>query len=379
MRIAGIDIGIHYTWILAFGLITWSLAVGFFPDQNPNLPGSTYWVLAAIAALLLFASVLVHELAHSLTARSRGTPVSSINLFIFGGVSNLSGEPKSAGEEFLIAVVGPASSAVIAVASWIVVFALGDILGLVGDVLRYLALVNALLAGFNMLPGFPLDGGRVFRAILWGLTGSLSRATAIAATTGHILAFLFIGIGILEMFSGNLLGGIWIAFIGWFLNGAAESSRTATRTEESFAGVRVVDIMDPDPETVSPTTRVDQVVRECLLRRGRRAMPVVHDGQVVGIVSLSDIKELAPERWADATVEEIMTSPPLYSIAPADEMSKALRLLAERDLNQLLVMEGDQLIGLLPRSNIISYLQLRQELHVNDARFLKNRGRTATE
>ncbi|MHB1417490.1 MAG: CBS domain-containing protein [Chloroflexota bacterium] len=371
-RIAGIDIGLHYTWLIAFALITWSLAVGFFPQQVGGLATATYWIMGAVSALMLFGSVLLHELAHSLVARSRGLRVHDITLLIFGGVSNLQSEPKSAGDEFVISIVGPASSAAIAAVSWAVWLATGTALGPLGSVLFYLAVVNAMLAGFNLLPGFPLDGGRVFRAIIWGVTGSLERATNIAAGAGHLLAFLFIGYGVLQMFTGDLFGGLWIIFLGWFLNGAAESSRASARSRAGFAGVRVADLADPDPETVSPTAPVDQVVRECLLRRGRRAMPVLDDGRLVGIVSLSDIKGLSPEQWPEAAVADIMTRPPLYSVNPDDELDTALRMMAERDLNQLLVLEGGRLVGLLPRSNIIRYLQLRQELKITDPRVIKD-------
>lgn len=225
--LADIQIGVHYTWVFAVVLIAWSLAVGYFPGVVPGVGAGTYWALGIIAALLLFASVLVHELSHSLVARSRGLTVDSITLFIFGGVSNLSTEATSAGDEFLVAIVGPISSFVLAGVFWL----LGQTLpstGPLGAVVGYLAFINLLLGGFNLVPGFPLDGGRVLRSLVWGATGDLQRATLVASYAGQAFGWLLILWGLSRLLSGDLLGGLWTAFIGWFLNGAAESSRHAT-------------------------------------------------------------------------------------------------------------------------------------------------------
>jgi len=236
-RIAGITISVHYTWFFILILISWSLAQGLFPSTYPGWSTTEYWITSIIAALLLFASVLVHELAHSLVAKSKNIPVNSITLFLFGGVSNLEKEPETSGAEFIMAFVGPLSSLILAFiflgmqivispGSNILAFVLGQPSGISNPIvalLNYLGWINFLLAIFNLIPGFPLDGGRVLRAIIWGVTGNFRKATNIAATIGQVFGWMFIGFGILQIFTGNFINGIWIAFIGWFLNRAAES------------------------------------------------------------------------------------------------------------------------------------------------------------
>jgi len=361
-RIAGVEIGIHYTWPFAFALISWTLAAEFFPRSFPGWVWPTYWATGVLSALFLFGSVLIHELAHSLVAQSRGLPVHGITLFIFGGVSSLGAEAKAAKDEFFIAVVGPVTSLVLAglfAALWLIV---SDRNTPLTAILVYLALINGLLGIFNLLPGFPLDGGRVVRAVLWGATGNLAKATNIAAGVGQIMAFALIGWGVFQVLSGNFVGGLWIAFVGWFLSGAANSSRRQTAFQEALRGIPVSEVMEPDPETVEPETRVDVLVRECFLQRGRRALPVHEDGRLVGIVTLTDVKEVSPEQWPTTRVAEIMTREPLYTVSPDADVAEALRLLAEHRLNQILVTAEGTTAGLLSRADVIRHIQLLSEL-----------------
>lgn len=368
--IAGIRIGINYTWLLAFALITWSLAVGWFPQTCPSCDQVTSWVLGALAAILLFVSVLVHELAHSLVARSRGMPVQEITLFIFGGVSNISGEARSARDEFVMAGVGPLTSLVLAAVFFVVLLLAGGgaLLGggagvtPISALLAYLALINALLAAFNLIPGFPLDGGRVFRSIIWGITGNMVRATNIAATAGQVFAWIFIAYGVFQLLSGNLLGGIWIAFIGWFLNSAADASRQDVTMREVFRKIQVKDVIDREPETVSPQATVRDVVENLFLQHNIRAAPVCQSGSPVGIVTLADIRKIPPERWPFTTVSDIMTREPLYAVTLDEDLASALQLLAEHDVNQVMVMQDEHCVGLLRRSDIIRHMQITQEL-----------------
>jgi Zn-dependent protease/CBS domain-containing protein len=379
-HIAGIEIGIHYTWLLAFALIAWSLAAGFFPSAVPRQTLGSYWIAGVISALLLFVSVLLHELAHSLVAQARGIPVRSITLFIFGGVSNLEEEAERPAVEFAMAIVGPLTSLVLALIFWIIFQAMQPAVSLasffriggwlpqeniVAASLFYLALINALLAAFNILPGFPLDGGRVLRSILWGASGNLVRATNIAATVGRLFGWGFIGWGVFQvLFAGDWLGGLWIAFIGWFLSNAADASRQEATLKEHLTGARVKDVMYVSQESISPKTTVADVVQGIFQQRFRRAVPVCQDNRPVGIVTITDLKGLPQEKWAETPVEQIMTREPLYSVTPEDDLNTAMKLITQHDLNQVLVFSQGQCVGLLSRADIIRYLQLSQELRM---------------
>ncbi len=360
-KIAGIEIRIHYTWIFAFVFFALILAESFH-TSFPHWSSEAYWIAGVLSSLLLFVSVLIHELAHSLVAQARGIQVRSITLFIFGGVSNISGEAERAQDEFVIAVVGPLTSLVLAGVFWLISQVVLGEGGITEAIVGYLTFINVSLGLFNLLPGFPLDGGRVLRSILWGSTHSIVKATNIAAVMGQIFGWLFIGGGAYLIFSGNFLNGLWIAFIGWFLNNAADSSRREMAMQANIRGVRVNEIMDPNPMTVDPQTTISELVFQHFLRLGRRALPVTKDGQILGIITLSDVKELPQERWGDSRVEAVMTRGPLYAVSPDEYVSDALKLLAEHDLNQVLVKSGNRLVGILTRSAIIRYFQSRQEL-----------------
>lgn len=362
-RIAGIRIGVHYTWLFIFALVTWSLAVNFFPQSSPGYGVAIYWGTGILAALLLFVSVLVHELAHSLVAQARGLPVGGITLFIFGGISNLQEEPERPAVEFVMAIVGPVTSLVLAGIFWGIWQVLPAKDNPVTATLYYLALMNTILGVFNLLPGFPLDGGRVLRSVLWGTSGDLVKATNIAATIGRFFGWGLIGFGVFWFWRmDDILGGLWIAFIGWFLSSAADAGRRQTTLREYLTGAAVGKIMDPNPESIGPGTSVEVMVQDFFLQRRLRAVPVSQDDRLVGIVSITDVKELPQHRWAETSVAEIMTRQPIYSVAPEDDLKSAMSLIAEHDLNQLLVLDQGRLVGLLSRADIIRYLQFSQEL-----------------
>ncbi len=361
-RIAGIEIGIHYTWLLAFILFAWFAAQGFFAQQYPGWSQTTYWTMGVISSLLLFAAVLVHELAHSLVANARGMRVASITLFIFGGVSNLSSEANKPRTEFAMSIVGPLASLAIAAICWGLLQTLEPRTSPLAAMLVYLTYINASLGAFNLLPGFPLDGGRVLRSIIWGITGSLAKATNIATIGGRAFAWLFIGYGVFEILTGNFLGGLWIAFIGWFLNNAADASRREVTLQEQCRGVRGREVMDSNPATVSPQTSVSDVVREVFLQGARRAAAVSQNDHVIGIVTLNDVKHLPQPKWAETPVSEIMTREPLYTVDVDDDLNSAFKLLAQHSLNQVLVLHERRLAGVLSRADLIRYLQLSQEL-----------------
>jgi Zn-dependent protease/predicted transcriptional regulator len=361
MRIAGIDIGIHYTWILIFVLLSWSLAQYFFPQMYRGWDTITYWITGVVAALLLFGSVLLHELAHSLVAQARGMTVTSITLFIFGGVSNLEEEPEKPKIELAMSIVGPLASLALAGIFWGLLQLVGDRQSPLAATFAYLALINALLAGFNLLPGFPLDGGRVLRSIIWYRTGSLVKATNIAATVGRFMGWGLIAFGLFQIFAGNF-GGIWFAFIGWFLSSSADASRREITLREQLSGVRIKDVMTTNPTGIDPDTSVANLVSNVFRKQHGRAMPVCQNDQVLGIVTVTDVKGLPQEKWEETAVKEIMTREPLYSVTPEDDLNTALRLITKHDINQILVLQNDKCAGLLSRSDILSHLQLSQEL-----------------
>jgi Zn-dependent protease/CBS domain-containing protein len=361
-RIAGIEIRIHFTWLLAFIFITWTLAAGFFPQQYEDWETTTYWIAGGIASILLFVSVLVHELAHSLVARARGMPVNSIVLFIFGGASQIEEEPEEPGSEFIMALVGPVTSLVLAGVFWGVGQAMAGQGGPVDAIVTYLALINALLGGFNLLPGLPLDGGRLLRSAISYFTGDLKKATNIAAGVGKLLAWGLIALGFFLLIGGNLLGGLWIAFIGWFLSNAASETGRQMTLKETLSGVEVREAMNEAPCVIGPDTKVDEIVHEIFLQGKARAAAICQDGEPVGIVTPSDVKEVPRENWGSTRVREIMTQEPLYSVETTEDLNTAFKMLARNDINQLLVVEGGELRGILSRADIIQYIQLSQEL-----------------
>jgi Zn-dependent protease/CBS domain-containing protein len=365
IRIAGIDIGIHYSWILIFVLLSWSLAQGFFPGLYPGWDTRTYWITGVAAALLLFGSVLIHELAHSFVAKARGIPVTSITLFILGGVSNLEEEPAKPRVELAMAIVGPLASLALAGIFWGLLQLVDNQQSPLAGMLSYLALINTILAVFNLLPGFPLDGGRVLRSILWQKTGSLVRATNIAATVGRFMGWALIAFGLFQVLAGNL-GGLWLAFIGWFLSSAADASRRQLTTREQLSGVRVREVMTTNPTSISPDTTVSELVGNVFRRQHSRAVPVCQNDQIMGIVSVTDVKELPREKWEETPVREIMTRGPLHSVSPEDDLNTALRLIAKHDVNQVLVIDSKRCAGIVTRADILNYLQLSQELGLKE-------------
>jgi Zn-dependent protease/CBS domain-containing protein len=364
-RIAGIDVSIHVSWLVVFGLVVWSLAAGYLPALYPGWAPGTYLLTAIVAALLLFASVLAHELSHSIVARARGLPVRGITLFIFGGVANIGREASRPLDEFLMAIVGPLASLFLAALCW----GAGALVRPAGPspahaILAYLATLNTALAFFNLLPGFPLDGGRVLHAIIWGISADFRRATQVATLAGNVVAYLFILGGLwIAFIRGDFFNGIWLAFIGWFLNNAADASRRQVEIQYRLAGVRVGDIMNPAPLVVERHVTLSELVNDYVLRRGVRALPVVEGDRLVGIITLSDIKDVPQEQWSTTTVGDVVGRRGKLVVAtPRQDLASALNALAEGDLNQLPVVEDGRLVGLLTRSDIIRYFQVRELL-----------------
>ncbi len=372
-RIAGIDIGIHYSWILIFIFFSWSLQQ-YFSFLYPDWSLATLWISGIIGSLAIFVSVLLHEMAHSLVARSRGLPVNSITLFILGGVSNLEEEPEQPGVEFAMAIVGPGTSLLLAIIFWGIASAMagapltynditsGTVLNTpVEAVIGYLGIINLFLGVFNLLPGFPLDGGRVLRSIIWHNTGNLTRATNIAAGVGKFFGWGFIILGVILVFTVSIFSGIWLAFIGWFLNSAADASRRELVIKERLGRVKVRDVISP-VESIAPSTMVNELVANIFAKKHERAVPVCNGERVAGIVTISDIREVPQDKWPMTPVSQIMKSDPLYTVQPDDDLAFVLKLIASHDINQVIVKDGERCAGMLSRADILRYLQFSQEL-----------------
>jgi Zn-dependent protease/CBS domain-containing protein len=363
--IGGISINIHVSWILIFVLVTWSLAAGYFPQNYPDWSQILYWSVGVATSLLFFVSVLLHELAHSFVARARGLPVHDITLFIFGGVSQLEEEPETAGTEFVMALVGPLTSMALGVCFggvWLAARGVSEPLAALG---LYLGGINLLLAAFNLIPGFPLDGGRVLRSILWQATGNLQRSTRWASLVGQGVAYLFILWGIWRIFTGDWVGGLWIAFIGWFLDNAASSSYQQLTIRNLLAGHKVNEVMSRECLEVKPDTSLDTVINEHVLPRGTRCFPVVDGGLVKGLLTIHNIKGVPRERWSSTSVDEVMTPlDGLKKVGPDEELWAAMRDMTEEGVNQLPVMDDGHLLGMLGRDNIVSFIKVKGELGV---------------
>jgi len=369
-RIAGIDIGVHYSWLFIFVFFWWTLAEGYLPQQHAGWSPAAYWLTAAVTVLLLFVSVLVHELAHSLVARARGMPVSSITLFILGGVSNLEEEPGKPMVEFTMALAGPVTSLLLALIFWGITRVLGTVTepNYVAAAIAFLAYMNLVLGIFNLLPGFPMDGGRVLRSIIWGSTRSLSKATTIASIIGQVFGWGFIAYGVYLILRVDLFSGLWAAFVGWFLTSAAAASRKEVTYRERLAGVKVRELMNVNILAIAPDTTIQEMVTGIFQKKHDRAVPVCRNEQLIGIATITDVKKVPQEKWAVTPVKEIMTGAQLYTVTPDDSLNTALELITKHDINQVLIKNGDKCAGLLTRADIIRYLQTSQELGIPEKR-----------
>jgi Zn-dependent protease len=323
-RILGIELKLDYSWFIIFILVVWSLASHYFPTAHPDWPAGTYWAMGAITALLFFASVVAHELAHSFVSQASGVPVRNITLFIFGGAAQISEEPRSARAEFLMALAGPVTSLVIAALFgllWLVSLSTSPSLHALAG---WLAWINVSLAVFNLIPGFPLDGGRVFRALVWAVTGNLRLATQIASGLGRLVAYGFI-----------------------------------------FLGLWQIEVMTTDCPRIARWLALEALVNRVVLPSGRRCFPVMEDDQILGLLTLHRIKKVPRERWATTQVEEVMIPrDQLKSVGPDDDLSTVFERMTAENVNQFPVMENGRLLGMIARDNMLAFLRTRAELGI---------------
>jgi Zn-dependent protease len=361
-RVLGIPFGVHISWFLIFALVTWSLAAGYFPGEYPGLGGVAYALMGAATSLLFFGSVLLHELAHSVVARREGIPVRSINLFIFGGVAQITREPKTAGSEFRITIVGPLTSLALAV-FFLIAFQLDRSVSYLAAPSIWLARINLTLAVFNMIPGFPLDGGRILRAVVWKVTGDFQIATKIATGAGQIIAFAFMAVGAVSLFGGDFFNGLWLIFIGWFLQNAAASTAAQTGLEQRLSGVTVEQAMTRDCECVAGHTRLDEIVNQQVLATGQRCFFVADGGRLRGMLTLRDVARVGRDRWGDVTAEQSMVPlDKLVQVTPKTPLISAMQTMDEANVAQVPVVENEQIVGLLSRENVLHAIRVRTEL-----------------
>jgi Zn-dependent protease/CBS domain-containing protein len=376
-KISGISIEINSSWVIILVLLTASLALSWFPQAAPRQPVLAYWVAGLVATLLLFVAVLLHELAHSLVARARDLPVKSITLYIFGGVSNLEQEPHNPGLEFQVAIVGPLTSMLLAGLSWGIAIALNGA-PLIEAIFGYLAITNLLLAFFNLIPGFPLDGGRVLRALLWKISGSVRTATRWATRVSQFIAFLFILAGIWLFFAGAFLGGLWLGFIGWFLFNTAQAANAQVMLESLFGRVTVGEVMHPLPPPVPPNITLLELVESFLLPRAQRATLVIRDDQLLGLISLSDIRQIPRDQWTQTLVGQAMVPRERLVVTyPRQRLGEVLGLMVRNNIHQLPVVEGERPVGIISRETIIRFLEVRRGLGLEETQGLEERLRKA--
>jgi len=361
----GFDVKIDISWLILAFLITWSLAEGLFPYYFKDLTASTYWWMGVFGALGLFFSIVFHEISHSLVARRFGLPIRGITLFVFGGVAHMEQEPPSAKAEFLMAIAGPCSSVLLGLLLF-AVRTLARIGGLpvpLSGVIGYLAFINWILAGFNLIPAFPLDGGRVLRSALWKWKGNIGWATRVSSRIGTIFGFLLIAMGVVQFFSGNLIGGIWWFMIGMFLQNAARMSYQQLITRQALEGETISNLMIRNPVTVTPTLTIKDLVEEYIYRYHYKMFPVVDGEKLVGCINTRQIGKVPRDQWAQRNVGDVATACSKdNTIDPETDIVKVLSLMNRTGNSRLMVVEGDRLVGLIALKDIMNFLSIKLDL-----------------
>ncbi|MFW6107172.1 MAG: site-2 protease family protein [bacterium] len=361
----GFPIQIDLSWVLIAVLVAWSLASGVFPRELTGFSPATYWVMGAVGAVALFACIVLHELGHALMARHYGMRIRGITLFIFGGVGEMSDEPPSARAEFFVSIIGPSVSVSLAA----VLYGLAALPWPepVTAVMAYLALINAIVAGFNLVPAFPLDGGRVLRAGLWRWKGNLGWATRIASRVGSGFGALLMALAVFHLLVGDIIGAVWWFVLGLFVRGSARMSYQQLLWRRLLSETSVRRLMSREPKTVSPEVPIDRFVDEFLYTYHFRMFPVVADGQLVGCVTTDDIKELPREEWANHTVGDVLTPCGEENAIPADaDAVTALTKMNQTGNSRLMVVEDGDLVGIITLKDLWAYISRRVELEGGD-------------
>jgi Zn-dependent protease/CBS domain-containing protein len=362
-KLFGFQVGIDWSWIIIAVLVAWSLSTGFFPFLQEDLSTRTYWVMGIVGALGLFLSIIVHEMFHSLVARRFGMPMRGITLFIFGGVAQMEKEPPSPRAEFMMAIVGPISSILIGLFFY-AVYTLGQDAWSrpVNGVVLYLAIINGFLAGFNLIPAFPLDGGRVLRSILWKAKNNLRWATRVSSWIGSAFGILLIVLGVFSFLRGNIIGGMWWFVIGLFLRSAASTSYQQLLIRRALEGEPVRRFMSPDPITVPSTLPVRQLVEDYVYKFHHKMFPVVDDGNLLGCVTTRGIKEVPRGEWDLKKTGDLVAGCRENSIEAGADAMQALSKMSRNRSGRLMVVENTRLVGVLSLKDLLQFISLRVEL-----------------
>lgn len=359
-RLIDIDIYAHVSWFLIFVLLTWSLASDWFPQFSASWTTGTYWLAAIFSTILLFIGVLIHEIAHALIARAYGLRIKGITLFVFGGVAEIEQEIERPGVEFKIAIAGPIASFVLAMLAFLLALPFRGNTAPAEAVLEYLAVMNLILALFNLVPGFPLDGGRILHSIIWKGSGDFQKATRIASAIGQGCGYLFILAGIIAFFTVSFFDGLWIVFTGWFLLSAAQSANAQAMLHSTLQGVTVAQVMNPQPVTVPANISLQKLVDEYFLPHNLRAAPVLQGDYLCGLVTLSNLSRIEQSRWSYTPVGHVMHLIEKIHVATPDQsLHDVLQEMVSHDINQMPVVQDGRLVGLLSRESIVRYLQTR--------------------
>ncbi len=364
-KLFGFEVRLDLSWIFIAVLITWSLGSGFFPYRYPGFSTFTYWVMGAVGAVGLFVSIVLHELCHSLVANAYGMPMKGITLFIFGGVAEMGDEPPSPKVEFQMSVVGPLSSIAIGFVCYglFILGMRGAWLMPVNAVLEYLAAINILLACFNLIPAFPLDGGRILRSILWKVWKDIRRATRVASMIGAGFGYLLIAFAVYSLLVGNFIGAVWWFLIGMFIRGAAQMSYQQLILRRSLEGEPVSRFMKRDPVTVSPSISIREFVDDYMLHHHFKMYPVVEDGRLIGCITSQEVKKVPREAWPNTIVGEVATRVCAEnSVGPDTDSVDALARMRKTGSSRLMITDGDRLVGILSLKDLLEFLSLKVEL-----------------
>jgi len=367
-KIFGISIRLHYSWFIIFALITWALAANYFPAVHPTWSLTLKIGAGLITSLLFFGSVLLHELMHSLVALKEGIPIQSITLFILGGVSQMTSEPGSAKDEFRMAGAGPLSSLILGGIFFGIYFGLkgysNEAAQFAAAIAYYLGLINVALGIFNLIPGFPLDGGRVLRSLIWWRNGNLKKATRISSNIGRVVGFILIFGGIWLIFTGNFFNGIWLALIGWFLESAALGSYRQMLVQDLLKGHTASDAMSRECTIVRPDISVDHLVNEIVLKTGRRCFPISSGSRVEGMITMDNVRSVPRDKWNSTTVRDAMTPmDKLKTVKPDEDLITVLQIMSQNDINQVPVIENNKVVGMVGRDNLINFMNTMAEIN----------------